>query len=59
MAQQIIILFVFIAALFYIGRLLYRNFAAKGGCASGCGSCSTMDFKKIQQEMEKKQAQPR
>lgn len=57
MVQQIIILLVFIAALAYIGRMLYRNFAAKSGCASGCGSCSTIDFNKIQKELEKKQAQ--
>jgi len=57
MIQQVIILLIFIAALVYIGRMLYRNFAAKGGCASGCGACSTIDFKKIQKDLEKKHAQ--
>ncbi len=42
-----------------MARLLYRNFSSKGsGCAKGCGSaCSTIDFKKIQQDLEQKQLQ--
>ncbi|GAB3542039.1 hypothetical protein GCM10027443_42220 [Pontibacter brevis] len=56
MVQELIILVVFIAAAFYMGRLVYRSFAAKSGCAKGCGSCSTIDFKKIQQDLEKRQA---
>ncbi|MBF9253061.1 FeoB-associated Cys-rich membrane protein [Pontibacter sp. 172403-2] len=57
MVQQIIILLVFIAALAYIGRMLYRNFTVKGGCASGCSGCSAIDFKKIQKDLEKKRMQ--
>lgn len=57
MVQELIILLVFIAAAFYMGRLVYRSFAAKSGCAKGCGSaCSSIDFKKIQQDLEKRQA---
>ena len=45
--QFILMIFVFIGALFYIGRLIYRSFAAKGdGCASGCGKCPA-NFKNI------------
>jgi len=56
MIQELIILVVFLAAAFYMGRMLYRSFAAKSGCAKGCGSCGAIDFKKIQQELEKKRA---
>ena len=38
--QFILMIIVFIGALFYIGRLLYRSISAKGdGCSSGCGKC--------------------
>ena len=56
MIQELIILVIFLAAAFYMGRMLYRSFAAKSGCAKGCGSCGAIDFKKIQQELEKKRA---
>jgi len=56
MLQELIILLVFLAAAFYMGRMVYRSFTAKSGCAKGCGSCGAIDFKKIQQELEKKQA---
>ncbi|WP_162054146.1 FeoB-associated Cys-rich membrane protein [Pontibacter pamirensis] len=57
MVQELIILLVFIAAAFYMGRLVYRSFVAKSGCVKGCGSaCSSIDFKKIQQDLDKKAA---
>ena len=56
MVQELIILLVFLAAAFNMGRMVYRSFAAKSGCAKGCGSCGAIDFKKIQRELEKKQA---
>ena len=57
MIQELIILLVFLVAAFYIGRMLYLSFAAKSGCAKGCGTaCSSIDFNKIQKELEKKQA---
>lgn len=52
MVQELIIFIVFIAAAFYIARMLYRSFAAKSGCAKGCGACSTIDFSKIQKDLE-------
>ncbi|WP_347157620.1 FeoB-associated Cys-rich membrane protein [Pontibacter chitinilyticus] len=54
MVQHILILVIFIAALAYIGRMLYRSFTVKSGCAKGCGSCATIDFNKIQKDLEKK-----
>ncbi|QCR23966.1 FeoB-associated Cys-rich membrane protein [Pontibacter sp. SGAir0037] len=58
MVQEIIILIIFLAAAFYIGRLLYRSFSLKGSsCSKGCGgACSTIDFKKIQQDLEKQKS---
>jgi len=38
MTEQLIIGLLFLAALFYLGRRLYRTvFAKKPGCANGCG----------------------
>ncbi|WP_026462456.1 FeoB-associated Cys-rich membrane protein [Adhaeribacter aquaticus] len=53
MVQQLIIFLIFIAAAFYVGRLVYRNFSTKsGGCVKGCGSaCSSIDFTKIQKNI--------
>ncbi|MHA6248553.1 FeoB-associated Cys-rich membrane protein [Pontibacter sp. CAU 1760] len=54
--QELIILLIFLAAAFYMARMVYRSFAAKSGCAKGCGSCGTIDFKKIQQDLDRKKA---
>lgn len=53
MIQQILVVIIFTIALFYIGRLIYRNFQAKSACSSGCGKCG-IDFEKIEQQLEKK-----
>jgi hypothetical protein len=51
--QQLIILLVFILAAFYMARLVYRSFSSKsGGCAKGCGACSTIDFDKIKKQLD-------
>ncbi len=45
--QTIMVLILFAAAIFYVGRLLYNNiFAKKTGCGSNC-KCS-VDFSKIE-----------
>ncbi|WP_242921811.1 hypothetical protein [Pontibacter liquoris] len=54
MAQHIFILLLFLAALVYMGRLVYRSFSLKGNCVSGCSGCATIDFNKIQKDLEKK-----
>ncbi|GHA64945.1 FeoB-associated Cys-rich membrane protein [Pontibacter akesuensis] len=53
MIQQLIILLIFLVAVAYMGRMIYRSFAAKSGCAKGCGSCGSIDFSKIQKDLEK------
>jgi len=41
MVEQIIILILFLAAAFFIGRRIWKAFDSRdGGCAKGCG-CAT------------------
>jgi hypothetical protein len=55
MIQHIIILVLFIAAAAYIVQMLIRTFSSKAeGCAKSCGACGGIDFKKIEQEMERR-----
>ncbi|MGB4774133.1 MAG: FeoB-associated Cys-rich membrane protein [Daejeonella sp.] len=44
--QLVLVLLLFFIALFYIGRLIYRNVSSNRGCASNCGKCSA-DFSNI------------
>jgi hypothetical protein len=44
--QAIIILILFIAAVFYVGRLLYKSLFVKKGCGSNC-KCG-VDFSGIE-----------
>jgi FeoB-associated Cys-rich membrane protein len=55
MVQSILVIALFAAALFYVGRLIYKNFTAKSGCASGCGKCA-IDFSQIENQLKKKNA---
>ncbi|MES2807117.1 MAG: FeoB-associated Cys-rich membrane protein [Bacteroidota bacterium] len=43
--QSILVLLIFAAALFYIGRMMYRNIFAKKGCGESC-KCG-VDFSNI------------
>jgi hypothetical protein len=54
MIQQIIIGLVFLIAVAYVGRLIYRSFKAKSACSSGCGKCSAVDFNKIKEQIKAK-----
>ncbi|MEC7755129.1 MULTISPECIES: FeoB-associated Cys-rich membrane protein [Roseivirga] len=38
--QEIIIGILFLAALFFMGRKVYRQYKAKDSCATGCEKCS-------------------
>lgn len=53
MAQQLIIAVLFLAALAYLGYIVYKSFHAKSGCSSGCGSCG-IDFDKLRKELKNK-----
>lgn len=48
MIQTIIIAILFAAALFYVGRLIYKSLTAKKGCGSNC-KCG-VDFSNIKPE---------
>ena len=54
MIQQLIIILVFVAAVAYLGRLVFRSFQAKTACATGCGKCG-VDFKKLERDLIKKE----
>lgn len=58
MVQEILIFIIFMAAAVYVGRMLYRSFSLKSsGCSKGCGgACSSIDFKKIQKDLENPKA---
>ena len=47
MFQQILIGILFLVALGYLGRLVYRSFQARHACSSGCGKCGATDLEKI------------
>jgi hypothetical protein len=54
MIQSILIAVLFIAALVYLGYLIYKSFTASS-CTSGCGSCG-VDFSQIEKQLEKNEA---
>lgn len=43
MIEEILIFIFFAAAVFYLGRMVYKAFfdSSNGGCAKGCGSCQS------------------
>jgi hypothetical protein len=54
MIQHIIIGLVFMAAVAYLGRLVYRSFKSGSECATGCGKCSAVDFNKLEKQLKEK-----
>lgn len=54
--QLLIIIALFAAALFYLGRRVWQTFAAKGqaGCAKGCGGAcgAALDVDALQRTIE-------
>jgi hypothetical protein len=54
--QQITIGTLFLVALGYVIRLIYKGFQAKGACATGCGKCGVVDFDKIEKQINSKLA---
>jgi hypothetical protein len=52
MIQTAVIILLFSAAIFFLGRLLYRSFQAKAACATGCGKCGAIDFDKIEKQIK-------
>jgi bacterioferritin-associated ferredoxin len=52
--QEILLVVVFVAALAYLGFIVYKSFQSKSGCASGCGKCGAVDFAKIEKQLKEK-----
>ena len=53
MIQQILVGLMFLGAVFYAGRLVYKSFQGKAaGCATGCGKCGAVDFEKIEAQIK-------
>ncbi len=52
MAQELLILVLFAAALVYIVYMVRKQFVYKKGCPGGCG-CSGIDLEKIEKDIAK------
>lgn len=54
MWQEIGIGFLFGLALFYLGRMVYRQFTKKDGCGEGCGcsSASAVSMEEIEKKLK-------
>ena len=53
MIQQILVGLMFLGAVFYAGRLVYKSFQGKAaGCSTGCGKCGAVDFEKIEAQIK-------
>ncbi len=55
MAQNLIIILLFVTAVVYLGRQAWRSFRS-GTCASGCGKCNAVDFAKLERKIKEKQS---
>jgi hypothetical protein len=53
MWQEIIIGLLFITASIFLVRSIYLHFTRKEACKTGCGSCSAVDFEKIEKQINK------
>ena len=54
MIQGILVALIFVGALAYLGRLIYKQLQSNAACATGCGKCSVVDFKKIEADIKAK-----
>jgi hypothetical protein len=54
MVQSVLVALLFISAVIYVGRLVYKHFQAKSACESGCGKCGAIDFKKLEQQLKER-----
>ncbi|MEM8893658.1 MAG: FeoB-associated Cys-rich membrane protein [Bacteroidota bacterium] len=51
MIQEFIVGAIFLAALFFLGRLVYRAFKGNPSCSGGCDSCNTIDVDAIEKKI--------
>jgi hypothetical protein len=51
--QQVFIIVIFTFAVGYLVRMVIKSFKANE-CATGCGKCGAVDFKKIEEQLKEK-----
>jgi hypothetical protein len=54
MIQGILVGLIFLGAVAYLGRIIYKQLQVKSACATGCGKCSVVDFKKLETDLKAK-----
>lgn len=54
MIQGILVALIFAGAVAYLGWTIYKQLQGKATCATGCGKCGVVDFKKIEAELKAK-----
>jgi hypothetical protein len=49
MLETLLILALFVGAVAYLGRMVWKAFFSRqqAGCAKGCGSCGAVDIEKM------------
>ncbi len=52
MIQEIIIGLTFLGAVFYVGRLFYKNMTSKVACSTGCSKCGALDLARIEADIK-------
>lgn len=55
MLQNILVLLLFLGAVLYVGRMIYRSFESRSGCSQGCAKCA-VDFDKIARDLQSRKA---
>jgi hypothetical protein len=59
MIQEIVVLILFLAATYFIGRSIYKSWKAKDACTgAGCSKCA-IDFNAIEDKINKSQPTPK
>jgi hypothetical protein len=54
MIQGILVTLIFVGAVTYLARLIVKQLQSNAACATGCGKCSVVDFKKIEADLKAK-----
>ncbi len=52
MIQELIVGAIFVGALFFLGKLVYRAFSGNPSCSGGCDSCNVIDVEAIEKKIK-------
>lgn len=55
--QEIIIVFLFLAAIAYLAFSFKKDFNKENACSSNCGACNSIDLEKAAREIEQRMKQ--